>query len=95
MSGKRSQALKGAFIQDVAFSPDSGDVSLHAGVIYFPVDTVVDRIEINDDATTNVLTDYIKTSDGTALKGSQIATANGSYFSFISYTSGTINPANT
>jgi len=69
---------------------DTTEYEASFDAIYFAEDTVVARIEINGDTTTDVKANYITTA-ATAVKGNVYLTAQGDdYFSAITLTSGSV-----
>jgi len=69
---------------------DTVEKVVNADSYYVAEDTVIARIEINGDDTTDVLSSYI-TTPATAVKGGVLITPqNGGYFSAITLTSGSV-----
>ncbi len=89
----REAALKGSFVQDSGTG--SGDaVGKFSGFAIPTNGATIDRIEINGDSTTNVLTTYVKTVGGVLQGGELIMTSEDEHFTLISMTGGSINPIN-
>ena len=77
-------------INGVVVINDTAEKVLNADSYYIAEDTVIARIEINGDDTTDVKANYISTP-ATAVKGGILITPqSGDYFSAITLTSGSV-----
>jgi hypothetical protein len=77
-------------INGVVIINDAVEKVLNADSYYIAEDTVIARIEINGDDTTDIKADYI-TTPATAVKGGILITPqSGDYFSAITLTSGSV-----
>jgi hypothetical protein len=77
-------------INGVVIINDTAEKVLNADSYYVSEDTVIARIEVNGDDTTDVLASYI-TTPATAVKaGVLITPQRGDYFSAITLTSGSV-----
>lgn len=77
-------------INGVVIINDAVEKVLNSDSYYIAEDTVIARLEINGDDTTDVLSDYI-TTPATAVKGGVLITPQkGDYFSAITLTSGSV-----
>ncbi len=77
-------------INGVVIINDASEKVVNADSYYIAEDTVIARIEINGDDTTDVKANYI-TTPATAVKGGVLITPQkGDYFSAITLTSGSV-----
>lgn len=93
----RAEALKGSFVHDSGYDSGNGagNISGKFAGFYVPDGgATIDRIEKNGDSSTNVLTEYIKTTGGVAAAGVTIMADEEDYISLVSLTAGSVNPIN-
>lgn len=77
-------------INGVVIINDTAENTTHADSYYVAEDTVIARIEVNGDDTTDVLASYITTPATGVKAGVLITPQRGDYFSAITLTSGSV-----